>query len=65
MTVVDVLFYCEIANILSLTLKAEENLSQNNPHINDWYQRIKALPSIQALDKELASIVQKFDLAEK
>lgn len=31
MTVVDVLFYCEISTILALTLKKDEDLGANNP----------------------------------
>ena len=65
MTVVDVLFYCEISTILSLTLKSGEDLGGNNPNINKWYLRMKGVEGMHKLDEELAEIVKKFDLAEK
>jgi glutathione S-transferase len=65
MTVVDVLFYCEISTVLSLTLKSEDELGANNPNINTWYLRMKTVPGMAELDNELADIVKKFDLAEK
>ena len=65
MTVVDVLFYCEISTILALTLKKDEDLGANNPNINTWYLKMKAVNGMAELDKELADIVDKFGLAEK
>ena len=65
MTVVDVLFYCEISTILSLTLKTDDDLAVNNPNINKWYLRMKAVNGMSELDTKLAEIVKKHDLAEK
>lgn len=65
MSVVDVLFYCEISTIFSLTLKSEEEMGANNPNINRWYLRMKGVNGMNELDHELAEIVTKFDLAEK
>jgi hypothetical protein len=65
MTVVDVLFYCEISTILSLTLKSDEDLAANNPNINKWYLRMKAVNGMSELDGKLTEIVKKHSLAEK
>jgi hypothetical protein len=65
MSVVDVLFYCEISTILALTLRSGEDLGTNNPNINKWYLRMKGVTGMKELDHELAEIVNKFDLAEK
>jgi glutathione S-transferase len=65
MSVVDVLFYCEISTILALTLKSDEDLGANNPNINKWYLRMKHVDGMSELDHELGEIITKFDLAEK
>jgi hypothetical protein len=65
MSVVDVLFYCEISTILALTLKSDEDLGSNNPNINKWFLRMRHVDGMAELDKELADIITKFDLAEK
>ena len=65
MTVVDVLFYCEISTILALTLKSEEDLGANNPNINKWFLRMKHVDGLNELDQELNNIIKRFDLAEK
>ena len=65
MTVVDIVLYCEISTILALTLKKDDDLATNNPHINKWYLRMKAVNGMADLDKELAEIVSKYDLTDK
>lgn len=65
MTVVDVVLYCEIATILALTLKSEDELSQNNQLIYKWVLRMKAVEGMAPLDAELQAIIEKYDLAEK
>jgi len=64
-TVVDVLFYCEISTILMLTLKSDDDLGSNNPNINKWFNLMKHTEGMTELDHELAEIIKKFDLAEK
>jgi len=65
MTVVDVLFYSEISTILALTLKSGDDLGTNNPNINKWHLRMRAVPGMAEMDHELDEIIKKFDLAEK
>ena len=65
MTVVDVVFYCEISTILALTMKTDDDLASNNPYINKWYLEMKAVKGMAELDRELAEIVAKFELADK
>ncbi len=62
MTVIDIVLYCEISTILALTLKKDDNLATNNPHINKWYLRMKGVNGMADLDRELAEIVAKYGL---
>ena len=65
MTVVDVVFYCEISTILALTMKNDDHLASNNPNINRWYLEMKAVKGMANLDSKLAEIVARFDLGDK
>ena len=56
MTVVDVLFYCEISTILRLSL-GKLDLGNTNPHLNEWFKRMQTVPGMADLDKELVDIV--------
>jgi len=64
MTIVDVLFYCEISTILSLS-HGKTDLGADNHALNTWFHTMKATKGMAALDGELSDIVTKFDLAEK
>ena len=65
LTVVDIVFYCEIATIMALTNPADgAQLISAMPHIHEWQQRVSAVEGMADLDKKLQAIVVKFNLAE-